>query len=104
VPIFLFYLVSHEIHNTYDMLFSLIQYLIRFDPGYTQACFNSCSPNFSVLFKMEYRNIKRKLAEAPKYSTLTGKEPAVCHPVRLKHIGEDILYVHVRAVCSVNEV
>jgi hypothetical protein len=57
-----------------------------------------------ALFKMEFKNIKRKLAKAPKYSTLTGKKPAVCRPVRLEHTDEDVFCVYVLAMFSGNQV
>jgi hypothetical protein len=57
-----------------------------------------------ALYKMEFKNIKHKLAEAPKYSTLTGKEPAVCRPVRLQHTDEDEFCVYVLAMSSGNQV
>jgi hypothetical protein len=49
---------------------------------------------------MEYRNIKRKLAKAPKYSTLTRKEPALCRPVRIQHTDENVFGAHVLAILS----
>ena len=57
-----------------------------------------------ALYKMEYKNIKRKLAKAPKYSTLTGKEPAVCRPVRLQHTDENVFGAYVLSIRTGNEV
>ncbi len=53
---------------------------------------------------MEFKNIKHELAEAPKYSTLTGKEPAVCRPVRLQHTDENVFSAYVLSIRTGNEV
>ncbi len=94
-------LKSHRLSITKK--FNITFFQSTFDPGYTQARFNSCCPNFTVFYKMDYKIIKRKLAKAPKYSTLTGKEPAMCRPVRLEH-NEDVFAAHVLAMFSGNEV
>jgi hypothetical protein len=57
-----------------------------------------------ALYKMEFKNIKHELAEAPKYSTLTGKEPAVCRPVRLQHTDENVFSAYVLSIRTGNEV
>ncbi len=53
---------------------------------------------------MESKNIKRKLAKAPKYSTITGKEPAVCRPVRLQHTDEGVFGAYILSIRTGNEV